>query len=99
MNKYIMEFKEVKKRMFEKNPKLKEEYDNLEPEYKIIEQIIKLRKDLNLTQAELGKLLKVKQPVIARLESGDYNPSLSYLKKVADVLGAKLDIRFIPKAS
>lgn len=94
-----MEFKEVKKRMFEKNPKLKEEYDNLEPEYKIIEQIIKLRKDLNLTQTELGKLLKVKQPVIARLESGEYNPSLSYLKKVADVLGAKLDIRFISKAS
>lgn len=94
-----MEFKEIKKRMFEKNPKLKEEYDNLEPEYKIIEQIIRLRKDLNLTQAELGRLLKVKQPVIARLESGGYNPSLSYLKKVADVLGAKLDIRFIPKAS
>ena len=94
-----MEFKEVKKRMFEKNPKLKEEYDNLEPEYKIIEQIIKLRKDLNLTQTELGKLLKVKQPDIARLESGEYNPSLSYLKKVADVLGAKLDIRFISKAS
>ena len=94
-----MEFKEIKKRMFEKNPKLKEEYDNLEPEYKIIEQIIKLRKDLNLTQTELGKLLKVKQPVIARLESGEYNPSLSYLKKVADVLGAKLDIRFISKAS
>ena len=94
-----MEFKEVKKRMFEKNPKLKEEYDNLEPEYKIIEQIIKLRKDLNLTQTELGKLLKVKQPVIARLESGEYNPSLSYLKKVADALGAKLDIKFISKAS
>jgi len=94
-----MEFKEVKKKMFEKNPRLKEEYDNLEPEYKIIEQIIKLRRDLNLTQAELGKLLKVRQPVIARLESGEYNPSLNYLKKVADVLGAKLDIRFIPKAS
>lgn len=94
-----MKFKEVKKKMFEKNPKLKEEYDNLEPEYKIIEQIIKLRRDLNLTQAELGNLLKVKQPVIARLESGEYNPSLSYLKKVADVLGAKLDIKFIPKAS
>jgi len=94
-----MEFKEVKKKMFGKNPKLKEEYDNLEPEYKIIEQIIELRKDLNLTQTELGKLLKVKQPVIARLESGQYNPSLSYLKKVADVLGAKLDIKFIPKAS
>jgi transcriptional regulator with XRE-family HTH domain len=94
-----MEFKEVKKKMFEKNPKLKEEYDNLEPEYKIIEQIIRLRKDLNLSQADLGKLLKVKQPVIARLESGKYNPSLNYLKKVAEALGVKLDIKFTPKAS
>lgn len=94
-----MEFKEVKNIMFEKNPRLKEEYDNLEPEYKIIEQIIRLRKDLKMTQVELGKLLKVKQPVIARLESGKYNPSLSYLKKIADALGSRLDIKFIPKAS
>ncbi|MBU4352483.1 MAG: helix-turn-helix domain-containing protein [Nanoarchaeota archaeon] len=94
-----MELKDVKKRMFEKNPKLKKEYDKLEPEYKIIEQIIRLRKESNLTQDQVAKLMKSKQSCIARLESGEYNPSLEFLKRVADVLNTKLDIRFIPKAS
>lgn len=97
MSKYIMEWKEVKKRMFIKNPKLKEEYDKLEPEYKVIEQIIRMRKDLNLTQEQLAKLIDTRQPSIARLESGEHYPSIESLKKIAEVLGAKLDIRFIPK--
>lgn len=92
-----MEWKEVKKRMFKKNPKLKEEYDKLEPEYKAIEQIIRMRKNLNLTQEQLAKLIDTRQPSIARLESGEHYPSIESLKKIAEVLGAKLDIRFIPK--
>lgn len=71
----------------------------MEPEYKIISQIIDLRRKKKLTHDQLAELLNTKQPRVARLESGEYNPSLSYLKKVADVLGAKLDIRFISKAS
>ncbi|MDO9581332.1 MAG: helix-turn-helix transcriptional regulator, partial [Bacteroidales bacterium] len=42
-----------------------------------------------------AKLTGSKQPSIARIESGRHNPSLSYLKKIAEALDAKLDIRFI----
>ena len=34
---------------------------------------------------------------IARLESGNYNPSLRFLQKIADVCDKKIEIRFIPK--
>ena len=45
-----MEWKEFKKKRFKENPKLKEEYDKLELEYKIKSQIIDLRRKKKLTQ-------------------------------------------------
>ncbi|KAB3534425.1 helix-turn-helix transcriptional regulator [Alkaliphilus pronyensis] len=89
-----MNFEEYKKRAFEKDPELYEEYKALEPEYEIIKQIIKARGDLNLTQKELAERIGVKQSNISRLESGDYNPSLDFLKKVAKGLGKELHIEF-----
>ncbi|MBU4483136.1 MAG: helix-turn-helix domain-containing protein [Actinomycetia bacterium] len=94
-----MDLKEFKKEMFKENPKIKEEYDKLELEYKIKGQLIELRRKNNLTQKQLADLLKTKQSNIARIESGSFYPSLRLLEKIADVLNTKLDIRFIPKAS
>ena len=39
-----------------KNPKFKKEFDNLEPEYQIIREMIKAREEKNITQVELSKL-------------------------------------------
>ena len=51
--------------------------------------MILLRKTKNLTQKELAKLAGTSQPAIARLESGNYkNLSLSFIRKVAEALGA-----------
>ena len=93
-----MEWEEFKKKLFKEDPKFKKEYDKLCPEYKIISQVIKLRREKNITQKQLASLVKNKQPNIARLESGEFNPSLGLLKKIADALGTELDIKFIPKA-
>lgn len=92
-----MEWKEFKKELL-RDPEFKAEYEKLEPEYKIIRQILALRREKNITQAELARLVNAKQPSIARLESGKHNPSLKLLKKIAEVLDTKLDIRFISKA-
>ena len=92
-----MEWKEFKKELL-RDPEFKAEYEKLEPEYKIIKQILALRREKNITQAELARLVNAKQPSIARLESGKHNPSLKLLKKIAEVLDSKLDIRFISKA-
>ena len=76
------------------NPEVKEEYDSLEPTYQMIRQIIAIRNEQNLTQTELAQRIGTNQSHIARLESGNYNPSLQFLNRVAKGLGKKLSISF-----
>jgi len=91
-----MEWEEFKKELL-KDPEFKKEYEKLEPEYKIIRQILSLRRKKNLTQEQLAKLTGVKQSSIARIESGRHNTSLRLLEKIAEALETELDIRFISK--
>ncbi len=91
-----MEWKEFKKELL-KDPEFKKEYEKLEPEYRIIRQILALRRKKNLTQEQLAKLTGAKQSSIARIESGRHNPSLRLLEKIAEALDTELDVRFIPK--
>ena len=48
------------------------------------------RKELGLTQSELGKRAGISQPNITRFESGNYNPSLEFLVKIAGAMGKKV---------
>lgn len=58
--------------------------------------IIKMRKEKNLTQAQLAQKAGTTQQVIARLESPTYRSySLKTLEKLAKVFGKKPQIRFI----
>ena len=75
-----------------KNPNFAREYNALGPEYEIIRQIIKARAEQNITQKELANKIGIKQSNISRLESGNYNPSLDFLQKVAEGLGKQLHI-------
>ena len=78
-----MNFKEYKEKALKENPELYEEYKELEPEYELIKQVIKIRKDQELTQKELADRTGTRQSNISRLEQGEYNPSLKFLKKLA----------------
>jgi transcriptional regulator with XRE-family HTH domain len=91
-----MNWKEHKKKLME-NPEFRKEYATLEPEYKLVADLIRLRLAKGLTQEQLAKLLNTKQESIARLESGNSLPSLSTVKKVADVLDAELEINLRPR--
>ena len=50
------------------------------------------RKELGLTQSELGKRAGISQPNITRFESGNYNPSLEFLVKIAGAMGKKVKV-------
>lgn len=50
------------------------------------------RKELGLTQSELGKRAGISQPNITRFESGNYNPSLEFLVKIAEAMGKKVKV-------
>ncbi len=85
---------EIKEKLL-KDEKFKEEVNNLEPEYELIKQIITARIEQSLTQEELAQKIGTKQSNISRLERGKYNPSLSFLKKLAQGLGKDLKISFV----
>ena len=76
------------------DPETCQDYKALEPEYELIRQIIKARMEQDMTQSELAMLIGTKQSNISRLEGGDYNPSLRFLKRVAHGLGKELHISF-----
>lgn len=76
-----------------KDPKVKEAYDSLELEFSIIRQIIDKRLKRGISQKELAKKIGTGQSAISRLESGRYNPTLSFLSKVSEALGSKLEIK------
>lgn len=89
-----MNFQEYKKKAFAEDPELYKEYKALEPEYEIIRQVISAREEKNLTQKQLADKIGITQSNISRLESGNYNPSLEFLQKIASGLGKELHIEF-----
>ena len=92
MTKAGISFEEMKADML-KDEEFKAEYEKLKPRYEAIEQIIRARKEQNLTQSELAKRVGTQKSNISRLESGNYNPSLDFLIKVAESLGKSLSVQ------
>ncbi len=93
MSKAGISFEEMKADML-KDEQFKIEYEKLKPRYEAIEQIIRARKEQNITQAELAKRVGTQKSNISRLESGNYNPSLDFLAKIAESLGKKISVTF-----
>ena len=87
-------YTQVKKKLL-KDSKIRKEYNALGPEFALIEMIIKKRLAKGMSQAALARKVGTKQSAIARLESGRYNPSLKFLRKIAKALGAKLKISLV----
>jgi DNA-binding XRE family transcriptional regulator len=73
-----------------KDPEFKKEYDALEPEFSLINDLISARLAKKMTQAELAVKTGMQQEAIARLESGSSNPRYSTLSRVAKVLDKKV---------
>ncbi len=94
MSKAGISFEEMKADML-KDEEFRIEYEKLKPRYEAIEQIIRARKEQNMTQAELAKRVGTQKSNISRLESGNYNPSLDFLAKVAESLGKSLSVQLM----
>jgi len=77
------------------NKEVENELKMNESEYQIIEEIIMARKERNLTQRGLAELIGTRQSNISRLESGNYNPSLDFLQKIASAMDKRLEVRIV----
>lgn len=84
---------EVKRELL-KDETFRAEYDQLEDEFSLAAQLIEARKNAHLTQEDVAKLMGTTQSVVARLESGGM-PSLRSLKRYAQAVNRKLEIRML----
>ncbi|WP_368489729.1 helix-turn-helix transcriptional regulator [Clostridium sp. BJN0013] len=77
-----------------KDEEFRKEYNKLTPKHEIIKQIIEERNAQHLTQKQFADKVGIRQSNISRLESGNYNPSIDFLQKIAKALGKDLHIEF-----
>ena len=83
------------KKIIRNNPEVQNELKLNETEYRIIEEIILARKERNLTQKDLAEFIGTKQSNISRLESGNYNPTIDFLNKIAVAVGKELKVSIV----
>ena len=85
------------------NPEVRKEYEALEEEFALFDELLKARTKAGLTQAEVADRMGTKTPAVARLEAGGGNkrhsPSVSTLRKYAKAVGCHLEIRLVRKSS
>ena len=74
------------------DPEFREAWEASDPAY----QVARLRILRGLTQQQLAERVGTRQPSIARLESGREEPKLGFLRRVAEALGAKVEVRIVP---
>ena len=78
------------------DPGFKAGWDALEPEFSIMQAMIDARKASGLTQKQLSERTGIAQADISKLESGNANPSLKTLQRLAAGMGMKVKVEFLP---
>ena len=78
-------------------PDVRREYDDLEEEFELLDDILKARAEAGVTQAELAARIGTTQSAVARMETaiGKHSPSISTLKRYASALGYRLRVRLV----
>lgn len=91
----MITFDDYLKETLAKDPELRNEYQNLEPEFSVIQAIIDARVSSGMSQQELSKKTGIAQGDISKIERGNGNPSVKTLQRLAAGMGKKLKIEFV----
>ncbi|MGH3545181.1 MAG: helix-turn-helix transcriptional regulator [Mycobacteriales bacterium] len=76
---------QVFQRAERRNPELKKLWDETAFAREISLKVLRYRTEHSLTQAQLGELVGLSQPAIARLEDGEEQPTLKTLTKISQL--------------
>ena len=73
------------------------EYESLELEYQVTNQMLKARSRAGLTQDVVAERMGTTKSAISRLEAaGKHAPSLATLKRYASAVGCDLQVKLVP---
>ncbi len=93
-----MTHEELKRRAME-DPAVRAAYEELEPEFALLASMLEARQRAGMTQAEVAAKMGTQPSAVTRLEgaivSGKHSPSLETLRRYAEAVGGRLEIRVI----
>jgi transcriptional regulator with XRE-family HTH domain len=78
------------------DPEYRREWERTALARAVAVKVIAYRAEHELSQTALAKRLKMSQPAVARLESGEHNPTFPMLLRISDALGVELAIDITP---
>jgi ribosome-binding protein aMBF1 (putative translation factor) len=79
MKRKHLNFSQYKKKILQDSA-LRAEYERLDPEFALIEAVLRARKEKGLTQKELAKKIGTKQSVISHWKEEEPIPRFHFLK-------------------
>lgn len=78
------------------DPEFRAEWERTALARAVAVAVVAFRAEHDLSQRDLAKLLGMTQPQVARLESGEVNPTMETLMRVCGVLGIEVTIDVRP---
>ncbi|MFQ6130785.1 MAG: helix-turn-helix transcriptional regulator [Armatimonadota bacterium] len=84
-----------------RNPRFRKAWEEVQRESKLTRELVRLRVERGLTQAEVAEMVGTKQAAISRLEHHPPSRPTDLLRKVAAVYGYDVEARveLVPKAA
>lgn len=87
---------EVLAEHLDSDPQYRREWERTALARAVAVKVIAYRAEHSLSQTALAGHLKMSQPAVARLESGEHNPTFPTLLRLSDALGIELAIDIVP---
>ena len=91
----MLSHEDFKKKLLS-DPEVQKEYDRLEPEFLLLDELLRAREASGLSQAEIARRMGTKPPALSRMLSGvasaKHSPSIATLRKYAEACGMKLQV-------
>lgn len=76
------------------NSEVKQAYEELGPEFELIDTLLSMREEAGLTQQQVAERMGTKEGNISRLEKGKGNPTLKTLLSYAKACGFQLNFGY-----
>ncbi|MGH3194600.1 MAG: helix-turn-helix transcriptional regulator [Streptosporangiaceae bacterium] len=80
-----------------RDPEFRAEWERTALARAVAEAVIRYRAERGLSQTALARVLVWSQPVVARLEAAEHNPSMDTLLALARTLGLRVHVDVGPK--
>jgi transcriptional regulator with XRE-family HTH domain len=83
-----------------KNPRFRKAWERVQHEDELTRQLVRLRIEQGLTQAQVAEMLGTRQEAISRLEHNPPRRPTELLRKVANLYGCDVEaqIRLVPRS-